>query len=339
MLVSVILPCYKVEKYFARCIESLIAQDIPQDEYEIICVNDCSPDNTRNVIESYQSRYPNIILINHSINQTAGGARNTGIKHASGEYLWFVDPDDEVEPDSLRRLYELAEKNSLDCLLFGFTVFDEQGSISATVKRPLTTQVQEGVAYVERFFPGKLSELCMMVNVLYRRKYLLDNRILFPCIKASQDVVFAWDALLNASRVLSVDDVVYIVHKRPESTTGRVGRNNADMIFSRTVLFPCVVNQIRRSCFSGVIRNDLEKNIKWCVNDALYSLSIADRVERKNYYGFIRLRKDEIHSLEKYMSRTTRWLLTVSPPFFIWNVEIFIFQFIKKIKMLRIISF
>lgn len=335
MLVSVILPCYKVEKYVARCIESLIAQGIPQDEYEIICVNDCSPDNTKNVIESYQSRYPNITLINHSINQTAGGARNTGIKHASGEYLWFVDPDDEVAPDSLRRLYELAEKNSLDCLLFGFTVFDEQGSISATVKRPVATQVQEGVAYVERFFPGKLSELCMMVNVLYRRQYLMDNRILFPCIKASQDVVFAWDALLHASRVQSVDEVVYIVHKRPESTTGRVGRNKADKIFSRTVLFPCEVNQIKQSLHSKTICHDLERAIKWCVNDTVYSLSKADIVERKEYFSFVRLQKDEIKVIERYMSRATKWLLISPSPFFFWNIKINILQFLKRIKSVR----
>lgn len=335
MLVSIILPCYKVEKYVARCIESLIVQDFPKDEYEIICVNDCSPDNTRNVIESFQSRYSNITLIDHSINQTAGGARNTGIKHASGKYLWFVDPDDEVEPDSLRRLYELAEKNCLDCLLFGYTVFDEQGSISTTVKRPVTNQVQDGVAYVERFFPGKLSELCMMVNVLYRRQYLLDNRIFFPCIKASQDVVFAWNALLHASRVQSIDEVVYIVHKRPESTTGRVGRNKADKIFSRTVLFPCEVNQIKQSIHSKTICCDLERVIKWCVNDTEFSLSKADRVERKKYYGFVRLRKDEIKVLDRYMNRATRWLLDRPSPFFFWNIELGILHLLKRIKNAR----
>lgn len=330
MLVSVILPCYKVEKYVARCIESLLTQDIPKNEYEIICVNDCSPDNTRDVIESYRSRYPNITLIDHSTNQTAGGARNTGIMHASGEYLWFVDPDDEVEPDSLRRLYELADKSSLDCLLFGFTVFDEHGRICETVKRPVTTQVHGGGAYVERFFPGRLSELCMMVNVLYRRQYLLDNGIQFPCIKASQDVVFAWNALLHASRVQSVDNVGYIVHKRPESTTGKLGRNKADKIFSRTVLFPCEVNQIRHGIHSEIIRNDLGKAIRWCVNDTMFSLSKTDRVERKEYYGFVQSRKDEIHSLETYMNRATRWLLTGSLPFLFWNSGLFILQLLKK---------
>ena len=330
MLVSIILPCYKVEKYVARCLESLISQDMPKNEYEVICVNDCSPDNTSEVIRSYQSRYPNITLINHSVNQTAGGARNTGIKYASGEYLWFVDPDDEVEPNSLRRLYELAEKNSLDCLLFGFTVFDEQGRCSETVSRPVTTQIQGGVAYVERFFPGRLSELCMMVNVLYRRQYLLDNSILFPCIKASQDVVFAWDALLHASRVQSVDAVVYFVHKRPESTTGKLGRNEADKIFSRTVLFPYEVNQIRRGIRSIIIRKDLERAIKWCVNDTQFSLSKADRVERKKYYGFVQSRKDEIHSLVTYMNRTTSWLLTGSLPFLFWNSGLRILQLLKN---------
>lgn len=332
MLISIILPCYKVEKYVARCIESLISQDLPQNEYEIICINDCSPDKTRDVIEAYQSRYSNITLINHSTNQTAGGARNTGIRHATGKYLWFVDPDDEVEPNSLRRLYELAESKGLDCLLFGFTAFDEQGRSCETGIRPRTDQATEGVAYVERFFPGKLSQLCMMVNVLYRRQYLLDNDILFPCIKASQDVVFAWNAMLHASRVQSVDDVVYIVHKRPESTTGKLGRNKADKIFSRTILFPYEVSQIRSGIHSKIIRDDLEGAIRWCVNDALFSLSKANRIERKKYYGFVQSRKDEIHSLEMYMNRATKWLQTNYLPFFFWDLELRILQLLKRVR-------
>ena len=332
MLISVILPCYKVEKYVARCLESLIAQDVPKSEYEIICVNDCSPDNTRSIIERYQSQYPNISLYNHSTNQTAGGARNTGIRNATGDYLWFVDPDDEVAPDSLHRLYAMAANNSLDCLLFGYTVFDEQGRNCETGRRPATTQTQEGVAYVERYFPGKLSELCMMVNVLYRRQYLLDNGIFFPCIKASQDVVFAWDALLHASRVQSIDEIIYIVHKRPESTTGKQGRNKANKIFSRTVLFPYEVDQIRGTLQSGIIRNDLKTAIKWSINDTLYSLSKADRVERKKYYGFIQSHKKEIDALRVFMNRATGKILTGFMPFCLWDVECGILHQMKKVR-------
>ena len=82
---SFILPCYNVAPYIGRCIESIEHQDIPQSEYEVICVDDCSTDDTVQKIKEYQAKYPNIQLICHTENKTAGGARNTGMDAAKGE--------------------------------------------------------------------------------------------------------------------------------------------------------------------------------------------------------------------------------------------------------------
>lgn len=329
--VSFILPCYNVAAYVGRCLDSIEEQDLPKSEYEVICVDDCSEDNTVEIIKLYQKRYSNILLICHTKNQTAGGARNTGVKAAKGQYVWFVDPDDEIEKNFISGVYGLAEIESLDSLLFGHKIYDERGEFSSSFQMN-STPVFDGQSFIERFFPGRISDLCMMVNVLYRRQYLLNNDISFPCIKASQDVVFAWNALLHASRVRSIDKNGYFVHKRLESTTGKLGRNKADKIFSRTILFPYEVSQIRSGIHSKIIRDDLEGAIRWCVNDALFSLSKANRIERKKYYGFVQSRKDEIHSLEMYMNRATKWLQTNYLPFFFWDLELRILQLLKRVR-------
>ena len=106
---SLILPCYNVENYIGACLDSLFRQDIPISEYEVICVNDCSTDNTKQVILDYIQKYPTIHLINHEINQTVGGARNTGLAAAQGSYVWFVDPDDMIVDNTLRELLKRAE--------------------------------------------------------------------------------------------------------------------------------------------------------------------------------------------------------------------------------------
>ena len=81
---SFILPCYNIGRYVAGCLDSLYSQDIPETAYEVICVNDCSTDNTREVILSYSAKHPNLTLIDHTENLTAGGARNTGIQASKG---------------------------------------------------------------------------------------------------------------------------------------------------------------------------------------------------------------------------------------------------------------
>ena len=118
ILISYILPCYNVAPYVARCLESIERQDIPQDEFEVICVDDCSTDQTVETIRFYQQIYSNIFLFCHTENRTAGGARNTGIKHAKGEYLWFVDPDDAITADVVGELYSIIYTHNLDALLF-----------------------------------------------------------------------------------------------------------------------------------------------------------------------------------------------------------------------------
>ena len=79
---SFVLPCYNVERYISECLDSLYQQNISVDEYEVICVNDCSTDSTEQIIKEYQVKYPTIRLINHLINKTVGGSRNTGLKNA-----------------------------------------------------------------------------------------------------------------------------------------------------------------------------------------------------------------------------------------------------------------
>ena len=120
MLLTIILPCYNVEKYIGACLDSIYRQDIHVKEYEVICVDDCSKDSTKEIIRTYQKRYSNITLIEHTINQTAGGARNSGIEAAKGEYIWFVDPDDMLIDNVLASALKKCQDNQLDILMFNF---------------------------------------------------------------------------------------------------------------------------------------------------------------------------------------------------------------------------
>lgn len=329
--VSFILPCFNVAAYIGRCLESIEDQDIPRDDYEVICVDDCSKDNTAEVVKQYQEQYPNIHLYRHEINKTAGGARNTGIAHSKGRYLWFVDPDDVIKKGVVGRLCSIIESYGLDALYFCHDSFNEDGIRIETSIRPVLDRSLTGTTFIEEYYPGKLSDLCTIWNVLYRRQFLLDKGILYPCIKASQDVVFAWKALLQAEKVRSVDIIGYQYYKRPESTTGKTGRHKADKIISRTILFPIEIERIRKDTTSGIIQENLARMIRWCVNDLLFSLSKATKDERRKYYGFALLHKDEVLGLKDYMSRATKLLLISFPPFYVWDIRRAGLQLVKHV--------
>ena len=115
---SIIIPMYNVEKYVEKCILSLEDQDIPKVDYEIICVNDGSPDKSQQIVEKLQQKFSNIILINQ-VNQGVSVARNIGIKRANGKYILFVDPDDALQKKCLKSLLKYATKNLYEVVYFG----------------------------------------------------------------------------------------------------------------------------------------------------------------------------------------------------------------------------
>ena len=113
--VSIIVPVYNVEKYISRCLNSLINQTL--DDIEIICVNDCSTDNSFETVKEYAVKDSRFVLIEHEINQGLGSARNSGIGIASGKYIIFIDSDDYIDTDYCEKLYNTAKKYDADIVV------------------------------------------------------------------------------------------------------------------------------------------------------------------------------------------------------------------------------
>ena len=119
---SVIIPCYKVERYLRRCLEALLAQEM--DGVELVCVNDGSPDGCLGILREYEGRYPERVTVIDQENAGVWKARLRGAAAARGEYIGFADPDDWVRPDYARALYEAAERTGADIACCGFDRID-----------------------------------------------------------------------------------------------------------------------------------------------------------------------------------------------------------------------
>ena len=113
--ISVIVPVYNVEELLPKCLDSLVNQTF--DDYEVIVVNDGSPDNSQKIIDDYYKKYPNIIKPLKKENGGLSSARNYGLKYATGEYVLYVDSDDYVSSDILEKMYSLGMRDNSDIVV------------------------------------------------------------------------------------------------------------------------------------------------------------------------------------------------------------------------------
>ena len=126
MYLSIIIPIYKVEKYIHYTLESVYNQDIDEKYFEVICVNDGTPDNSMDIVNEFKISHNNLYVINQT-NQGLSEARNTGLKKAKGDYIWFVDSDDTLETGSISKIFQYISCDS-NTEVWGFNIMRVQES-------------------------------------------------------------------------------------------------------------------------------------------------------------------------------------------------------------------
>lgn len=207
-MLSFIVPFHNVEKYIEECIRSLYNQDLPYDEYEVIAVNDCSPDHSREIILRLQKLYPTLILIDHIRNKKQAGARNTGVSAANGEYIWFIDSDDYLKPNVLSNLLNVAIENELEILHFDYARVNIDNSIQE-YQLNYFTEVVDGNTF---FFDEK--EIWWKKNVevwrrLHKRIFLIENGLKFEEDSLYEDVKYSIEVFNKAQRVMHISETPY----------------------------------------------------------------------------------------------------------------------------------
>lgn len=309
--ISIVLPCYNVGRYVADCLDSIYAQDMHEDEFEVICVNDCSTDETRSIIIDYSQKHSNLILIDHSENLTAGGARNTGIKAAHGEYIWFVDPDDMIKPESTQRLYAVAKNKAIDVLLFNHEVVDQDNKF-IRVDKPFTdSEICSGQDYVTKYYPNRFSEFCIVWRCFFRTDFLKKKGLWFPKMCKAQDVVFLWKVLLQAETVTSVGETYYVYRSNPYSVASK--RLEARVVFSDRILRGYEIYRMLHDVhvvIQPIVRNDMETALRWCANSNLGLLRQMSGDERSKYYNEILKNREVVNSIRPYMNRKQKMVFS-----------------------------
>lgn len=213
-LLTVVIPVYNVEKYLKRCIESILIQEWKH--YDILLVDDGSTDNSPQICDDYAKAYDFISVI-HKKNGGLSAARNTGISHAEGEYVYFPDSDDWIEPDTFIALAEVVESQKFDIISFNREFV--KGEEDAIVSDSLVTQVFEGKdAFVQML---KHSYITGFANdKIYRKSLFTDNDIQFPIGKYYEDLGTNYKLFLSAKKVYATNQKYYhYLIDNPDSIT------------------------------------------------------------------------------------------------------------------------
>ena len=202
--VSIIIPVYNVGKYLERNINGLLNQTLK--DIEIIYVDDCSSDDSLSILREYEQKYTNIKVVALEKNSGAAIARNRGLEVATGEYLGFVDPDDDIDLNYYEELYKKAKEDDADVVKCRRKNINIDGSITYN---NIDDEISE---------KGKYYFTYEWTTAIYRASMIFENNIRFPeeCVKA-QDIVFLNRVICKTNRLSLIDNVYYNYYKREGS--------------------------------------------------------------------------------------------------------------------------
>ena len=193
--ISVIVPVYNMEKYLKKSLSSLQKQTLR--DIEIICINDGSKDNSIDILNSFAQVDKRFKIINQP-NSGVGKARNNGIKIARGEYLAFMDPDDWVESNAYKTLYNQAKEQDCDVLVFNYKSIDEQGKIINEVRLKDNFKDIYDLSSKEFFDWRDVKKKIFggffyaAWNKIYKKDFITSNKIKFTDCSMSEDNAFVF---------------------------------------------------------------------------------------------------------------------------------------------------
>jgi len=326
-----IVPIYNTAKYLPKCIDSLLNQDIPHSDYQIILVNDGSTDNSLLICESYLEKYSNIIVLSQS-NAGQSAARNLGMTKAEGDYIWFVDSDDFIEPHCLSKCLEICYQQNLDILLFCADEMCENYNFIKQMQHYPESETS-AVFLGKTFLPSTQYLNCVWV-CFFRHQFLKAHGIRFFEGIYHEDNEVLPKIFYPAKRVLGYNKVLYHVYLRPNSTIRSINPKKAfDLIQVSRSLSDYMVNYVAKEDYpvfcnkiSNAILNSLkstlsidEENIKkieqaWYRNRDILKWMKYSRLRNYRIIGFFfRLFPRHIGWLYRCMKYSAKSLRLLTP--------------------------
>jgi glycosyltransferase involved in cell wall biosynthesis len=251
---SIIVPIYNVELYLEECLNSIYAlSDI---SYEVILVNDGSPDNSAEIIERFKKEHPDSTTVVNRKNGGLSAARNSGLSVAKGQYIAFIDSDDYINSAALLELYQHATNDDLDIVFAQSLTFWGDSRSPAqplTIPNEVTSLgVTTGLNLLETSFRAHYKRINCW-NKIYKRDFLNHHQLHFIDKLLFEDVPFTFEAFFAASRVKAIPIDYYYYRQRPGSI---MTSNNQISDNSRIIFINHLLNLFKKNNYNGTAFDD-----------------------------------------------------------------------------------
>ena len=241
--ISIIIPCYNYAERVPYAIESVVKQMTPYDE--LILINDGSTDNTNQILKTFDKKYPGKLQVFNQKNGGAGSARNKGIERSQGNYLLFLDADDELMPGALAKFHQsIKSQPSVDLFLAAHQSIDEKGKVR---EHQAGCLLRTNTENIQAYWDNRIS----MSHGAFAAKRVLFERIRYPeGIRNGEDIP-VFTHLLAVAKILMIPSVTVKVHKHADSLRNQVSTDDADMssmvkaVFNPELLPPLLMEQKR----------------------------------------------------------------------------------------------
>lgn len=216
VVVSVIVPIYNVRKFIDRGVNQLLRQTYQ--DYEILLVDDGSTDGSFDECTRWATHDSRIVVL-HQQNQGSGAARNLGIEHARGQYIYFYDIDDEISPRLLEYNMQMMAQSSVDMIVFGYTSVDFKYKTKVTVSFPQThieSNHQLRDVYVDQFV---LKVNGFVWNKFYKKEFIDRCHLRFENQRIQQDEVFNILCYQHVEKIFISSEVLYTYYVYDKGNT------------------------------------------------------------------------------------------------------------------------
>ncbi|RCR67627.1 glycosyltransferase [Larkinella punicea] len=312
--ISIIIPVYNTGNYIEPCLDSVINQEFS--DYEIICINDGSTDNSRELLEKYAEKFRNLIIINQD-NQGLGKARNEGLINAKGKYIVFLDSDDLLLPGMLKETYCHAEKLELDVLAFNFT--ESTDEIGLPKVFPYENQVVNGIFYFTQYYiHNKDFPLSASPMYLYNRHFLKINKLEFKPNLLHEDEHFFIRLILHTDKMSLLNKTLYYYRRSNlNSITNNISlKNSIDL------------NYISRELYHYLRYNNCKEALLYRKISQLYFASVMYAIEGKYFDPKFKIfTKEDLRIVKLCTYNFTSFFYST---LFTYNIKFFNIIVIKK---------
>ncbi|GAB1800839.1 glycosyltransferase [Priestia megaterium] len=314
-LVSVIIPIYNVEKYISECIESILRQTYKN--IEIIAINDGSTDNSLDIVKKYAVDNPHIKVLSQQ-NSGLSITRNKGINYSNGKYIYFLDSDDYILPDTLKNLIGLMEKNDLDLIQFGGKPFIDNidmqlnsnfYDVQAFFQK---NKIYKKTDFLQDVIKGFRSQPCLYI---VKKELIVNNNLQFMPNVLHEDELFTLEIVLNTKSAMYDPNLYYQRRYRENSimTSNSIEKikksfdsyciiieemNSLKKTYTNKLQMN-LINSRMRSIYISLINKEFDESYK---KSKLSKIKVINRRERL-FYHFKYKTKKHVKNILRYSSQ------------------------------------